>query len=166
MSHAAAGRADLKGIMRAAKDRFLLNLQGIHGIGHWERVRENGLRLAKRTGADPLLVELFACLHDCCRERDGGDYEHGERAARFAASLQGSLLNLNRQDLELLCLAIRDHNKGLREGPVTVLTCWDADRLDLGRVWTRPDRKLLCTEAAREGKLLEWAYRRSVRARD
>ena len=46
---------------------------------------------------------------------------------------------------------------------ITVQTCWDADRLDLGRVGIipRPDR--LCTEEARDPVLLDIAYRRSVR---
>lgn len=46
---------------------------------------------------------------------------------------------------------------------ITVQTCWDADRLDLGRVGIRPDPDRLCTSAAKESDLLEWAYARSVR---
>jgi uncharacterized protein len=48
------------------------------------------------------------------------------------------------------------------EGDVTVLTCWDADRLDLGRVGIRPDPTYLCTAAARDTDMLTWSYRRSV----
>lgn len=48
-------------------------------------------------------------------------------------------------------------------GDVTVQTCWDADRLDLGRVGTRPDRRYLCTIAAKEKATIDWAYERSVR---
>ncbi len=47
------------------------------------------------------------------------------------------------------------------EGDVTVRTCWDADRLDLGQVEIRPDRRYLCTEAARDPEVLAWAYCRS-----
>jgi uncharacterized protein len=42
------------------------------------------------------------------------------------------------------------------------MTCWDADRLDLGRVGIRPDPARLCNEAARHPKLLSEAYERSV----
>ncbi len=43
---------------------------------------------------------------------------------------------------------------------LTIQTCWDADRLDLGRVGivVRPAR--LCTAAARDAKLIAWANRR------
>jgi uncharacterized protein len=57
---------------------------------------------------------------------------------------------------------VRDQNAGLTAAEVTVQTCWDADRLDLGRVGIipRPDR--LCIEEARDPVLFERAYRRSV----
>jgi uncharacterized protein len=44
---------------------------------------------------------------------------------------------------------------------VTVATCWDADRLDLGRVGVRPDAGRLCTEPARRQEVIEHAWRRS-----
>lgn len=56
--------------------------------------------------------------------------------------------------------------EGQTLGDATVLTCWDADRLDLGRVGIRPHPHRLCTEAARDPVLLEWAYQRSVKWRD
>ena len=55
----------------------------------------------------------------------------------------------------MLTYAVRHHSDGLIEADVTVQTCWDADRLDLGRVGIvpRPDR--LCTAHARDPVLLE-----------
>lgn len=153
---------DLGRVLQAAKDRFVLNLRGIHGIRHWTRVRENGHRVARHTGADKVLVELFSCLHDCCREDDSSDPGHGERAAEFARSLRGTLLHLTDEEFELLFEAIRDHEIGKTTGDVTVRTCWDADRLDLGRVGRRPNPRYLCTDYAREPATIEWAYRRSV----
>jgi uncharacterized protein len=38
---------------------------------------------------------------------------------------------------------------------ITIQTCWDADRLDLGRVGVFPDAARLCTGAAR--RLIQWA---------
>jgi uncharacterized protein len=153
---------DLGHVLRAAKDRFVLDLRGVHGVRHWTRVRENGHRLAKHTGANKLVVELFAVLHDCCRENDRTDPGHGERAAAFALSLRGTLLHLPDTDFALLFEAIRDHETGRTRGDVTILTCWDADRLDLGRVRKRPDPKYLCTEYARRRPTIEWAYKRSL----
>jgi uncharacterized protein len=49
------------------------------------------------------------------------------------------------------------------DGNITVQTCWDADRLDLGRVGTTPDPRYLCTAAAKQSDIIEWALRRSQR---
>jgi uncharacterized protein len=156
-------RTDFAQVVHAAKRRFALELHGIHGVAHWQRVRENGLWVAKRTGANRLIVELFAFLHDCCREDDGTDFGHGERAAEFAAGLRGTLIHLADAEFALLYLAIRDHELGMTRGDITLLTCWDADRLDLGRVDIRPEPRYLCTDVAKEEATIEWAYKRSRR---
>lgn len=132
-------------------------MDGIHGIAHWARVRTNGIRLAEQTGANPEVVELFAFLHDSKRLNDGRDPKHGARAAEFAASLRGSLLTLSEKEFELLRFACEYHTDGLTEADITIQTCWDADRLDLGRVGIRPDPRHLCTPAARESAMIEWA---------
>ena len=150
----------LIGILRA---QFALDWRGIHGVRHWTRVRDNGLRLAERTGANARVVELFAFLHDSRRRDDGVDPGHGTRAAQFARTLAGSAFDLEPQELELLFAACHGHSDGQTVGDLTVLTCWDADRLDLGRVGIRPSPSRLCTDAARDPAILDWAYRRSVR---
>jgi len=148
-------------IVRLAKQRFVMDLHGIHGVSHWQRVRENGLRIAKHAGANPVIVELFAFLHDCCREDDGTDPGHGERAADYSLSLRESSLHLSDADFALLHEAIRDHALGLTKGDITVPACWDADRLDLGRIGIRPDPRYLCTEFARQSSTIDWALKRS-----
>lgn len=150
-------------LIHVIRRQFVLNWKGLHGAPHWARVRENGLRLAEITGANTQVVELFAFLHDSRRMNDDSDYEHGKRAAAFAESLAGSLFELGPMDLDDLLAACRGHSDGLRQGTITVQTCWDADRLDLGRVGIRPHPNRLCTEAAREPATLEWAYKRSVK---
>jgi uncharacterized protein len=152
---------DVAAVLHAAKQRFGLDLDGIHGLSHWERVRENGVRVAQHSGANLLIVELFAYLHDSCREDDGSDPEHGERAARFAGSLRGTVLQLADEDFALLHQAIRDHTLGLTQADVTVMACWDADRLDLGRVFIKPHASRLCTDYAKRTETIEWALRRS-----
>ncbi len=140
---------------------FALHLDGIHGRAHWARVRANGLRLAELTGANRQVVELFALVHDSKRLSDGWDLEHGARAAEFVRSLHGSLLDLPEEEFELLHYACAYHTSGLAEAEITVQTCWDADRLDLGRIGIRPDPRRLCTAAAKEPITIEWAYRQS-----
>jgi len=150
-------------LIHLIRGQFKLDWGGIHGASHWARVRENGLRLAESTGANTKVVELFAFLHDSRRLNDEIDPLHGARAALYAQSLVGQAFELEPPDLELLVLACHGHSDGLTSGDMTVLTCWDADRLDLGRVGIKPHPNKLCTEAARNPAMLEWAYKRSVR---
>ena len=150
--------AELIEVLRA---QFTLDWDGIHGIAHWERVRENGLRLAEQTGANRTVVELFAYLHDCRRFNNEHDPEHGPRAAQFAIQLRDRYFSLTDAEFKLLQKACNGHTRGQTLADITVQTCWDADRLDLGRIGTRPDPSRLCTAAARQPQILEWAWQRS-----
>ena len=135
---------------------FAFDWQGIHGAPHWARVRANGLRLAASTGALVHVVELFAFLHDARRQNDGHDPPHGPPAAQLAAELNGRFFELPPAELALLQAACRGHSDGQRSGhDTTVLTCWDADRSDLGRVGIQPLAERLCTDAARAPAMLE-----------
>lgn len=146
-------------------DRFQLSHDGFHGPPHWERVRENGLFLARHTAADVSVVEAFSWLHDSCRQNEGRDPAHGKRAADFVAELHlEGVLGLSDEQCDLLIEACRHHSHGRTEADVTVQVCWDADRLDLGRVGTRPDPDRLCTDVARHRKTIRWAYARSLGA--
>lgn len=149
-------------IIQLTKDTFQLNWKGVHGVSHWARVRINGLLIAKANGANQRVVELFAFLHDIKRETDFNDPSHGERAAQFVKSLSNELLEINSAEKQLLMLACQDHSKGFVEGDMTVRTCWDADRLDLGRGGQRPDTKKLCTEVAKQPEFFEQAYLRAT----
>lgn len=149
-------------LLEAIRAQYRLDWHGIHGLPHWLRVRRIGLRLAERTGALPAVVELFAVFHDACRENDRRDDGHGARGAALAAALQARLFPLPAGQLSLLRSACAEHTAGRTAGDVTLQTCWDADRLDLGRIGTRPDPAQLCTEAAREPRILAWAYRESL----
>ena len=139
---------------------YALPVRGYHGVVHWARVLENGERLAARTGAKIEVVTLFALFHDSRRVNEFTDFGHGYRGARYARSLRGKLIHLDDADFKLLFEACRLHTDGLTEGDITIQTCWDADRLDLGRVGMTPEPDLLCTDAARE--LLDWAHGRAV----
>ena len=77
-------------LIRTIRAQFALDWDEIHGIQHWERVRENGLRLAASTGANPTVVELFAYLHDSRRLDDCEDASHGARAAAYLQTLRAS----------------------------------------------------------------------------
>jgi uncharacterized protein len=78
-------------LIQILRQRFTLDWQGFHGSPHWARVRQNGLRLAPLTGANPRVIEYFAFLHDICRDNDDHDPWHGIRAAEFVKTLHGVL---------------------------------------------------------------------------
>lgn len=139
-----------KELITFARREFRLDWCGIHGASHWARVRRNGLALADLTGANKRVVEYFAFIHDLGRHNDGCDPAHGYRATVIAKRIAGDLIDLSAPELDLLLQACCGHSHGILEADVTVMTCWDADRLDLERVGIKPDPRKLCTPEARQ----------------
>ena len=135
---------------------------GFHGQDHWGRVLVNGRLLASATGANLKVVELFAVIHDSRRENEHYDPEHGLRAAQHAQELRGIWFDATDAEMTLLTEACRLHSDGWTEGDLTVRTCWDADRLDLGRVGICPSAKHLCTDHGKHPDVIKAAYLRSL----
>ena len=152
---------DLAPILRAVLDEYTLPWDGDHGVAHWARVLENGETLARETGADVEVVRLFAVLHDSRRLNEYTDPEHGPRAAEFALTLQGRFYQLDRCALRLLHRACEGHTHERTHPDVTIQTCWDSDRLDLGRVGITPHPSRLCTDFARLPETIAWADARA-----
>jgi len=148
-------------LIKAIFSEYTLTWDGIHGITHWARVMENGLRLAELNGADKEIVALFAVFHDCKRQNEGRDDDHGKRGGDFAISLKEDLLNLSEDRLDLLYTACAGHTAGKTKGDITVRTCWDADRLDLYRVKIKTDPDKLCTVEAKQPDIMRWAEKRA-----
>lgn len=140
---------------------YALAPRGIHGIVHWARVFENGVHLANQTGAHLEVVKLFAVLHDSKRHNEGHDPQHGPRAAAFARQIRRELIALPDHEFDLLCVACEGHTNEQTHSDVTVQTCWDADRLDLGRVGITPRPSRLCTSIARLPATIDWAHQRA-----
>ena len=149
-------------VRQLAIENYRLDLDGPHAFGHWERVRANGIFLSKLNNADKLVVELFAMLHDCCRENEDIDPDHGTRAAEFISTLYPTVLNINTDQFELLKVACIGHNKGGVSKDKTIGACWDADRLDLGRVAIYPDSNFMSTAIARKPEVIDLCYERSI----
>lgn len=151
------------GLIHRVRQAFCLDWKGIHGAGHWGRVAFHGRYLARALGVPTLVPQLFALLHDSQRHDDGHDPDHGSRAAGFVRRLQrDGALDLSSDDLGFLMLACEGHSEGRREAPLPIQVCWDADRLDLGRVGIRLDPLRLCTAPARDPHYLEFAWRWST----
>jgi uncharacterized protein len=142
-----------------------LSRDGYHSVDHWVRVLENGKRLSANTGANLNVVELFALFHDSRRLNEGYDPEHGVRGSMFAREMRGEWFDASEYEMTLLVQACEQHSNGIIEADITVQTCWDADRLDLGRVGTTPDPSYLCTDAAKDPKMIKWAHNRATAIR-
>ncbi len=122
----------------------------VHGPDHWLRVERNGCILAARTGAKAHIVRLFALFHDSKRLNEGHDPGHGSRGGKFARELHGHFFELSDEDLSLLIYACNTHTEGVHHDDPTIGTCWDSDRLDIGRVGMRPSSAYMSTDFAKE----------------
>lgn len=152
---------DYAALLQVILDGYALSPHGYHGVVHWARVLENGHAVAQENGADHEVVTLFALFHDARRVNDDYDPGHGMRGGDLAHSLRGSLIHLDDRRFDLLYEACRRHTDGETEADATIQACWDADRLDLGRVGITPVPHLLCTETAR--RIVPWAHERARR---
>ena len=153
---------NLKPIIHRILEDYELPWHGTHGVGHWARVLENGIRLAKETGANVEVVQLFAIFHDSCRTNEGIDDGHGECGGDLALELRNEWFAISDEEFGLLYQACAGHTDGETDADITIQTCWDSDRLDLGRVGTMPDPRRLCTAAAKKPEVLKWADGRAA----
>ncbi len=142
-------RQHIHEIKKIAMETFVMDNESIHGVNHWDEVYQNGMMLALQPGVDKLVVGLFAYLHDCKREDDHQDPEHGDRAADFVVWLRnsGKLEFLKHEQYHKLWLACMQHHKGVVEiEDITIGACFDADRIELIRCGMVPKVELMNTE--------------------
>lgn len=137
-------------ILPTIRKQFRLNWWGHHGVRHWARVRRNGHIIAQHTpGVDLAVLDLFAVLHDAARHDEDEDPSHGWRAMAHLRKLHSDTrLGLSDGQFHTLLIAIERHSDP-RATPynVTMAACWNADRLDLGRVGITPDKRFMYAEA-------------------
>ena len=118
----------------------------LHGITHWKQVERNGLLLATETGADVTVVRLFALFHDSKRVDDSYDEKHGPRGAEFAKTcFEEHRFDITQEQFNKLYHACKFHTTEPRSSDATIDTCYDADRLDLGRVGIKLDPDKMAT---------------------
>jgi uncharacterized protein len=133
---------DRRGLLSHLQGQFKLDWYGMQGVTHWARVRANGLMLAKVTGANKHVVELYAFFHAAClkHENEEEDPEHRERAKQLAKQLHMVYFDSTEGELNELMQALTPCSTQPRfyRGSDTLATCWDADALDLWRFGTAP----------------------------
>jgi uncharacterized protein len=153
---------DIKPLLSQIALQYQLDPNGTHGISHWGRVLENGLRLAETEGGDRTVITLFAIFHDACRHNQSLDPGHGKRGAELADQLLRNHPAVNSSQLELLKTACRHHTDGATDAEITIQVCWDSDRLDLLRAGFRPSPRKLCTATAKQRSVIDWANQRAL----
>ena len=142
--------SDILGVRKFALKGW--ELGETHGLPHWQRVERNGIILSTDNGTiredvNIKVVRYFAYLHDKCRLNDWADLEHGVRAADMIPTIRNTILkDFTDEEVALLEKACRYHTTEHRTGNPTIDVCFDADRLDLGRVGIVPNPKLMATE--------------------
>ena len=140
---------DFANLWRTVSGQFLLGKNSDHGPDHWRRVEQNGLLLARETGADVTVVRLFALFHDSRRQNEFTDPDHGRRGSAYAGELREIHFQITDAQFDLLETACTWHTEIIHHDNPTVGTCWDADRLDLGRVGIIPDPQCVNTAPGR-----------------
>lgn len=135
-------------LLQLLKEKTKFYDSQLHGFIHWKAVELNGHYLSGFTDADKSVITHFSFFHDCMRENEDYDPEHGPRATELIKQHR-HLLNLSKLQYKQLLTAVSGHTHGRKSTDNTIATCWDADRLDLGRVGVSPRSELLLTTEAK-----------------
>ena len=149
-----ANGAMISEIIALGMERFVLNPFGIHGISHWHRVLSNSIEicLQDKVEIDRRIIHaltLFAMLHDCERDDDDADPEHGHKAAEVFESLHYRYADIMGDELiDTVTYAIRWHSSGRISDNYLTQVMWASDRLDLVRVGVTPSHRLLALPGA------------------
>lgn len=149
-------------LIRIAAENYPLDPTGAHGPFHWARVIDNGRLLAKRYNVNPRVPELFGAFHDCRRQIEDHDTEHG-RLGMSALKELGLRDGLIIKEFQYVLYACKHHTvpRFRRELPIEIQICLDADRLDLLRIGIAPDPDYLFTRHAKSQAMRTWANERA-----
>ncbi|MCP4581303.1 MAG: hypothetical protein GY839_06770 [candidate division Zixibacteria bacterium] len=143
-------------LLKIIHNEFALEWYGCHGILHWLRVRRNGLALCEKMNGNSKIAELFSVIHDCKRMDNGEDILHGKRASSFIGNTSGMIDSiLSPNEIQILKYACEYHTTEDKSDNPDIQICWDADRLDLGRVGKKIDKIYINTSWAKDELFVE-----------
>jgi uncharacterized protein len=104
-----------------------------HDAEHVERVRQLALRIAEKEGADMIVVEAAALMHDLGRwiEKKDSTKDHAEESVNIAKEILKGL-DMPDDKVEAILYAIKVHrfSKGIMPDTKEAKVLQDADRLD------------------------------------
>ncbi len=128
----------------------------LHGIGHWERVLNNYLLLAKHYDISESFGAYFALFHDSRRQTDGICKIHGEKVAEYLWDSKQFHKVIGKEYYNILTTCslhtlLDPRISTYKHLPLEWLCCLDADRLDINRVYPQINLDQLFTN---EGKRL------------
>ena len=117
---------------------FLADSPACHDWDHTVRVRNNAIRIAQAEGADLLVVEVAALLHDIARPQelaDRGTSDHAQVGADMALTLLPELGVTDNAFVTHVAHCIRTHRYRTRNPNICPKTIeakivFDADKLD------------------------------------
>lgn len=132
-------------LLAEARSGAMLRRSPVHGERHWRSVAAIGLGLRQHCPAiDPQIMLAFGMLHDCRREDEHSDPDHGPRAADALADSKALAALLDARQREIVLRACRIHTSSPSLGgdaDRSCAACLDADRFTLRRVGTEPERR-------------------------
>ena len=122
----------------AAAKKCLADSPACHDWDHTLRVRNNAMRLAKAEGADALVVEVAALLHDIARPQelaDQGKSDHAQLGAEMVLALLPTLGVTDNAFIAHVADCVRTHRYRTRTPELKPATLeariiFDADKLD------------------------------------
>ena len=131
-------RQDIVARAEAAARGYLADSPACHDWDHTQRVRSNALQLARGEGADLLVVEVAALLHDIGRPQelaDQGKTDHAQVGAEMALRLLPQLCVDDNAFIAHVADCIRTHRFRTRQPELFPATqeakvVFDADKLD------------------------------------
>ena len=132
-------------LLAEARSGAMLRRSPVHGERHWRAVAAIGIGLHQQCAAiDPQDMLAFGMLHDCRREDEHSDPDHGPRAADALAGSRPLAALLDPAQRDVVLHACRIHTSARSLGPEadrSCAACLDADRFTLRRVGTEPKRR-------------------------
>jgi len=152
----AARLQDWERLLTEARDGAVLAHEPMHGERHWRAVAWAGLRISElRPDLSRIILVAFGLLHDCRRETDDWDPDHGARAARVALRSRPLKRLAGVEGRELVAEACRLHERGpITPASAQIGACWDADRVNLVRLGFSLDPRYFSI-LSREGGTLD-----------
>ncbi len=114
--------------IKAFAKRHLSKNDDWHGLFHTEQTVKISIFLAKKEKADIQRCVIIAWLHDIMKRGESSKKDHGKEGAETARTFLKKI-GIDHKDIEIICDAIYNHNKGTDKKTKEAKILYDADKL-------------------------------------